>query len=368
MLRYVFKKKIYITLAFIVDAIGSIIFAPIKFFRSPLAEKFRKILVMRLDHIGDVVSSTAVLEPLKKKFPDSRVDFLAPSSMGDILKENPFIDNLLEFNPGWFDEKKPSFIEQTRNIRNLAALIKNHNYDLAIDLRGDCRHIIAMFLAGVKNRISYGITGLGFLLTCQVPYEGIMHETERNTALLLPLGVEQHSLSVRLYLPKTSYDKASALKEKLHIPAKYAVVHPIPRRSQKRWTNERFSRVIQYLYNTKGIVPVMAGDISDKSEIKEIMDKSNTPAIDIAGETSLDVLGAIMQEATLFIGVDSGPSHIAAAVGIPGIVLFSGINDPAQWVPRSDKIKLMFPGANRNLSDVKVEEVLGAIDEMLSKG
>ncbi|MFH1664555.1 MAG: glycosyltransferase family 9 protein, partial [Candidatus Omnitrophota bacterium] len=81
--------------------------------------------------------------------------------------------------------------------------------------------------------------------------------------------------------------------------------------------------------------------------------------------TNIGTLGAILEKASLFVGVDSGPAHISAAAGIPTIVLFSGANDPAQWAPRGKNVRVIFPGLGNDLSHISTEEVCGVVDEVV---
>ncbi len=218
-------------------------------------------------------------------------------------------------------------------------VIKNGRYDVAIDLRGDARHILAIFLAGVKRRISYGITGAGFLLTHEVPYEGIKHETERNVDLLSVLGIRNVHLSgVKLSFSGRNKDNTEGLLRKSGLSGPFVVIHPIPGHVGKKWDNRAFAGVIRFLKREKGLLSVLVGSAADIDEIKEIISLAEVEAVNMAGKTTIGTLGGVISGALLFVGVDSGPAHIAAALGVPAIILFSGVNDPRKWAPRGKKV------------------------------
>ena len=364
-MKYVFKKKLYLLGAFVIDVVGNVMFSPAKIFRRGLPRSFSRILVVRGDHIGDVVSATVVLEPLRRAFPEARIDFLAPSWAADILTNNPFFDDIVRFDPPWFDRRGGGLIAQLKGVIRMSGLMKRGGYDLVIDLRGDVRHILAAFLAGVKGRIGYGITGGGFLLTERVPYDGIMHETERNMALLRPLGIEEPPREIKLYFPESEKRKGALFGEKTGKTGPYAVLHVVPGHPAKNWSDDGFAHVARYLRDHKKLVPVAVGSASDNFRIRRISDKAGRGIVNLAGKTSLGELACLLKEADLFVGIDSGPSHLAAAAGTPSVILFSGVNDPGQWAPGGRNTRIVYPGKGKDLSSIGPEEACRVIDEVL---
>ena len=365
-MKYVYRKRIYIFLFTAVDLLGSLIFKPFRAFRRAGREDIRRILLIRADHIGDVIASTAVLGPLKKAFPRAEIDFLTASWAYDLVKGSPDITRVIQFDPPWFTRRGRRPGAGVRGFFEMARVLRQGRYDLAIDLRGDVRHIAAMSLAGVKRRISYGITGGGFLLTDQVPYEGLEHETDRNLALLKPLGLDERSSGVRIDFTQKDAEDARAVMGQAALRGSYAVMHATPGHDTKNWKEENFAAVLKHLSAGKGLAPVLVGSGDDAERVRRIIALSGGDAVDLSGRTSLGMLGPILKGASLFVGVDSGPSHIAAASGIPTVILFSGVNDPLQWAPRGGNVKLVYPGKDRTLADVRADEVCAAIDEVLA--
>ncbi|MDD3089620.1 MAG: hypothetical protein PHT95_06730, partial [Candidatus Omnitrophica bacterium] len=187
---YVYKKRSLIFIFSIIDLIGTILAWPFKAFGRKKRDVFARIAVIRIDHVGDVIMSTCVLGPLRKTHPASAIDMVVPSWAYDIVKSSPDITKAMLFDPVWFDRKvRARFFAQARGVFALARLLKAGRYDAVVDLRGDFRHILAMWLSGAKRRISCGVTGGAFLLTDVVPYSAHAHQTERNLSLLGPLGV-----------------------------------------------------------------------------------------------------------------------------------------------------------------------------------
>ncbi|MFA6635572.1 MAG: glycosyltransferase family 9 protein, partial [Candidatus Omnitrophota bacterium] len=324
-MRYVYKKKIYAILFFLVDCVGGCFPAITARFSRKCAETPKSILVIRLDHIGDIVMATSVFAPLRRAFPEARIDLLAPLWANELLGADSNVDNIVLFDATWFSRKKTSFGAGLKAFFDVIRIIRNGKYDVAIDLRGDARHILAVFFAGVKCRISYGITGLGFLLTHKVSYGESLHEIDHNVALLEPLGIKNCNGKVSLPFSKESSLKAQNIKKNEGIDRPYAIFHTVSGQNEKNWTVEGFSGVIEHIAEAKGLIPVIIGSSEDSVYIERVMEIVSQKVINLAGKAGLGVLGPLCAGASLFVGLDSGPSHIAAASGVFTLILFSGI-------------------------------------------
>ena len=366
-MKYIYKKKIYILMFTILDAIGRVLLYPLRMFAKDDSVCPKSIIVIRGDHIGDVVASSVVLGPLREAFPKAKIDMMVPSGTADVFKENPYLDNTILFDPPWFDRQKSGIGGYIKGLIRMKRLLKSGNYDVAIGLRGDSRHIFAMFLGGIKHRISYGITGGGFLLSQEVSYQTKMHETDRNMALLEPLGIKRKASDVCLNFSKKDREEATCLMKDCDIAEKYAILHVVPGHCTKLWSPDKFARVAEYVRQEKRLIPIIIGASADTCKIAEIIKCSKVKIVDISGKTRLGLLGPILENANLFVGLDSGPSHIASAVGVPVVILFSGVNDPDEWAPRGRNVSVVYPGQGENLSVVTPEEVCRAVDEALEK-
>ena len=364
-MNYIYVKKRYIILFSILDAIGNLIFFPFRVFGKTISPNIKRLLIIRLDHIGDVISATTVLKPLRQKYPNAVIEFMAASWAADLLENNPFVDRLIRFDAPWFDRKNPGVLAAVKGFFYMVKIIRTGSYDLSIDLRGDVRHLTAMFLARIKHRIGYGIYGGGFLLTRRVPYEGLMHETDRNMALLDPIGIDGQAPVVKLYFSDRDREIASRRKEEEGVDGPYAILHAVPGNPEKRWRSENFAALAKYLNKKHGLIPVMVGSTSDREIIREIINASGIEAVDLAGKISLSQLAALSSEAALFVGVDSGPAHIAAATGIRTVILFSGTNDPRQWAPRGKNVRVIYPGMGASLPTISPEKIFRVIEEII---
>lgn len=363
-MKYVYRKRILILFVSILDFFGKIIVWPFRKINPPgMPQKISRLLVIRVDHIGDIIMSTAVLKPLRESFPKAKIDFIAPSWGIDLVKGNSNVDQAIEFDPSWFNRKTSSNIfKQLKSIIALAKIIRQGKYDAAIDLRGDLRHIISMSLAGVKYRVSYGITGGAFLLSHEVPYTEGVHEIEHSMDLLRAIGVQADKVNVDIKLKQEELKDASFLLKEYKIAEPYAVMHVAPGHKTKTWESENFSKVIDHITG-RDIQCVMVGTENDRKTVRDILSITEGPAYDLSGKTDLKTLVGIIKGSVFFVGVDSAPAHVAAALGIPTVILFSGINDPVQWAPKGDNVEIVYPGKGKDLSSVSPKEVCKKIDE-----
>ncbi|MDP8299906.1 MAG: glycosyltransferase family 9 protein [Candidatus Tantalella remota] len=359
-MKYVYKKNIYKVLFTILDGIGKIVVFPMRWSPREETAEAGRILVIRCDHIGDVISSSVVLKPLRKAYPEAVIDLMTSSAGADILKGDSHVDNVIPFTAPWFVRGGKSESVLT-GVRRMARVIRNGKYDVAIDLRGDVRHIAAMLLAGVRKRISYGITGGGFLLTDEVPYSPPVHETIRNIDLLAPLGIFPDKIAVELRFADSDIADSKALVRASGIKGSYAVIHSASGRSSKNWSPDNFAGILRFLADQKNMIPVVVGGTSDKETIGEQAPET----VDLRGKTGLGMLGPIISEASFFIGLDSGPAHIAAAVGTPTVILFSGTDDPDQWAPNGGNVRVICPGEGKDLSCVTLKEVMEVINKLV---
>ncbi len=331
-MRYIFKKKRNIFLISLLDFLGSIVFFPFKLFKKKIPGNIGKILIIRLDHIGDVVFSTMVPQNLKAHYKGAKITLLAGSWARDIVINNPYIDEVICYDAPWFDKNKKGLPEIIKFVK-LCAEIRKHNYDIGFDLRGDLRHILLMFWGNVKFRVGLGVTGGSFLLHKEIQYRDNVHSLERNLNILR--GMDISIVNDQLQLYSSSKEKAFVsdflLRNMRGTGDAFAVIHPFSRNISKNWLNKRFARLIAKLSTDYDLRVIAIGSAKDKKQIDEIIHLSGVDAINAAESISLGALLELFKKASLFIGVDSAPSHIAGLSKKPSVVLYSGTNNPDEW-------------------------------------
>ncbi|MGH7197454.1 MAG: glycosyltransferase family 9 protein [Candidatus Omnitrophota bacterium] len=336
-MKYVFRKKRNIILVGIFDALGYVLTRP--FARKPrrLPADFKSILIIRIDHLGDVLSSTAIPKVIKENFSECRVTFLTSSWAAPLLENNPFVNEVLIFDAPWFYKKRYKKSSQSLSFWKLIRALRSRKIEMGIGLRGDLRENLIMALGGLRERIGFGEAGGGFLLTREVPYRMLSHESEHRVDLLRTLGIRNVSLEAQLYF---SEKEETLMESRLPLLGltegrKYVGFQLDAGTEAKEWPIEYMRSFLgQFQTRFPGREIVLIG--SNKKRLKELTDPLNLKFIDLIGRTSLRDLCLLMRRFEFFIGPDSGPTHIAAALGVPSVFLYSGTNVFEQWKPLSE--------------------------------
>ncbi|MEI8349187.1 MAG: glycosyltransferase family 9 protein [Candidatus Omnitrophota bacterium] len=368
-MRYVFKKVRYKFLVFIIDSLGYVIFFFPRFFKknTPLSPK--KILVVRVDHIGDFVCTLPVFENLKLNFPQSKISVLINSSSVSLAKLSPHIDEIISVNPFWMQRgnKRLSFREIFKVIREL----REQNFDLGFDMRGDFFSIALMFLGRVRYRVGYAVTGGGFLLGKNVLYTKNINTVERNFNLLRNIGVPIKKSSIELKFSDEDKNIVMCMLQDLSLKEQKSVIlHPFAGTKAKQWSVSKFQELIDQLRKANFNIFVI-GTKTDTEHYDGVCD--------VRGRFALSQLAFFIKHVGFFIGLDSGPANIAAVLDVPTIVICSGTNIPERWIFIGKNVKLVYRDTdckpcelkicpkNKHycMEDIGVGEVMGEVDRLI---
>src|SRR3989338_8804801 len=184
---YAFRKPLHKLIVPIFDILGTILFLPSRFFKKSIPPDPKNILIVRLDHIGDFVSTTPLFRNIKAHFPGARITALVNSASKDLAFRDPRIDKVISFSPFYLARNESSSL--LKGLRRVVKDIRAIGFDLGMDPRGDLLSILLMWLGGIKYRIGYGITGGGFFLSKMCKYDASRHAIDRNMAILESLNI-----------------------------------------------------------------------------------------------------------------------------------------------------------------------------------
>lgn len=334
---YVFKSPWARRAAAAMDAAGDLLFrwpaGPVEW------DKVRRIAVLRLDHLGDLLQALPALRRLKRALPQAQVD-LWVGPWGQELA-GLFADaDAVHLTPARWFRRPASQAWPSADIRALRDGLAAQSYDASLDLRGDLRHHLAASRAGIPVRVGQGLTGGRFLLTHPVRWNPALHEQEQNLSLLDQAGVpaaEQGS-EPYLRLPAPAVEQAQALARALELGPRPILVQAATGADAKRWTPEAWAEVLDGL--PAGAPVALLGSATEREEMEAIARLTKRPVAVAAGRLDLSGLAAFLSTARLVLSVDSGPAHLAAVQGIPVVSLFSGTNRAAQWAPKEPALGL----------------------------
>jgi len=339
---------------------------------------FKRILVIKMRFHGDMLLTTPVISTLKRNYPDAKIDVLLYQDTIPILSENPDINALYGIK-----NKNAKAVEKIINFFSTVRTLRENHYDLVINLTE--QRIIALLMrllnAPVRITQNYGERQSVFWknsFTHIVPLKGT-NVVETNLSVLEPLKPKIWCRETAMYYKAIHWERVQAELEKNQVGEHYVVIQPTARQIFKCWDDDKFSLVIDALHARGYEVVLTSGPGEDDLACVNAIAKKckATPVTSLAGKTSFPELGALIDHAALFIGVDSAPGHIAAAVDTPIICLF-GATDHIFWKPWSkDIIQLwagdyqpMPPRAQRDrnkkyLSVIPAADVIAAIDAFL---
>lgn len=351
--------------------------------------EIKRALIIKLRHHGDVLVSSPVFSALKAHAPQAEIDALVYADTAEMLTLHPAISQVHVVGRHW---KRLGVIGQLRAEVALFNSLKARGYDLVIHLtehwRGAwlCRLLkprwsVGPVIAGRSRRWQESFTHLQ-----ASPKNALRHMAEANLDALRRIGIQpgpdERSM---LLIPGAVADQRVAVHlEKFGLQGQHFIhVHPASRWFFKCWPVARMASLIETLQN-EGYVVVLTAAPSpeEKAMLEAIQARLSRPAFSLSGELSLKELAALTRQARLFIGVDSAPMHIAAAVGTPTLALF-GPSGEKQWGPWGVPSRVVsstrhacrpcgIDGCGGGkvsdcLSSLTVDEVLAAAHELLAQ-
>lgn len=288
----------------------------------------KKILIVKPSSLGDVVHSLPFLNALKERFPKAVVHWVIAKGLEDLLIGHPMIDRIWIINKdAW---KKLSHIRSSlHELRVFLKSLKEEHYDIAVDLQGLLRSGIITVSTGASLRVGFkeAREGSRFFYTHKVKGGKDIHAVDRYLKIATFLGCDIADVCFPLPLFFNS-----PLLAHHYLSEDYAVIAPGARWKTKRWPPKKFGELSSILpLNT--VVVGSKGDINIASEVVAL---SKGKAVSLAGKTDLKELIEVIRGARFFVSNDSGPMHIAAALGIPVFAIF-GPTDPLRTGPYGQK-------------------------------
>ena len=292
------------------------------------AENIKKILILRLDHIGDFALSLSAFKKLRDHFRLSEFTIVCGQWNYELAKESNIFDKVLIYN--YYQEISGEGIEEMKNQRlSFSNLLQNEKYDLAVDFRNDLdtRKFLEFTLSRFKA--AFGHNNSYNYLDISSEYLENIKNFSRKTNISKSLELLSESIINRFPLFVKSLAEPSL--------ANKIIIHPFSGNPIKDWPIDNWCQLIKLLKNDKRIVYILGSKadlLLKKEDLKKLVAAG---AICICGKYSLVELLDFIKDSLCFIGVDSGPKHLASQTGISGICLQSGFVDPHMWSAASDK-------------------------------
>ena len=271
-----------------------------------------KILLIRLSSLGDIVLTTPAIRAVRAHFPDAYIAMLVGKQAADVLQENPHLDEIITFDR--FAKDKDTG-EMLRTVR----VLRERKFTLGIDLQRKFRTALLMYFSGVADRI-----GKGALCTVRVLEQGNKHATAHYFDLLHAVGIPAEDQRLELFLSESERTDASQRFDTAGVTQTGLKVGFFPGAGWKlrEWMPDRFAAIGDRLVRHFNAEVLIFGGPQESELVHTVANLMDARAVPFAGDLQVRELAACIEKCDLFLTNDTGPMHIAAAVGTPTVSLF----------------------------------------------
>ena len=327
-------------------------------------QKTKRILIVSVNWLGDSILATPVFEALKREFPSSHIGVMAVERVRGVFEDNPYIDEVITFNE---KGKQKSLGEKIKFIR----FLRKRNFDTVYLIHRSFTRAFICFLAGIKVRVGYARWKNSFVLTKKIhPPAKLMHRQDYYLYLFEKSGIIIENKHTQFFISDRCRTKMNAELTNIRDKHSYVVgMNPSANWGPKRWPSDYFARLADLLMEGLGAAIIFIGAPKEHGVVEEVIKNMKNKAYNFCGKTTLKELGALIENTDIFISNDSGPAHLAAALGVNTFVIF-GPTSADRTSPRGKAVKIVqktldceLPCYNLDckdntcMKDISVEEV-----------
>ncbi len=310
--------------------------------RDDAAAAPRRVLLLRLERIGDLLMTRQAVAEARASFPGATID-LAVGSWNASIAGRLGADAVETLDVPWLAREGtgaswPALVARARGWRA-------RGYDLVINFEPDIRSNLLAWLSGARRRVGYSSGGGGAFLTSADAYDVRAHVSVNARRLVArAAGTTLDTATPASSLPPLAIDDDARKRARAQLGAAtrpLVGIHVPGGRPSKQWHPERFGEVARRLAAARGATIVLTGTVADRPLVdrtRRVLGEA--AAIDASGETTLPELAALLAELDVLVTGDTGPMHLAAAVGTPVVALF-GPSDPVRYGPVSDRARVL---------------------------
>ena len=361
-----------------------------------------RVVVIRLDEIGDLILTLPFLRELRRAMPNARIALVVRPALVNLLELCPYIDVVLPFAPKY--GFRPGRLRALLALRRAVAVALGGVPDIGILPRFDAdfsRGLMALLATGATRRVGFSQSatlekaiadaGTDHFLTHPIhPDPTPMHELKRNLFLLEAIGASIESDRLELHIAPEDRNKADQLLSRFSDILMWIGLCAGASIPRKRWPVERYAQVAKCItdnYPNCGVVVV--GGPADRNAGVDIQRNIPGRVLNVAGDLTLRETAAVLEKCVLYIGNDTGPMHLAAAVGVPVVAVFAdphpvstaehGDDRHARFDPWGVPYRIVTPSAGGTTGDpartsaanpiasVTVDQVIDAVTQLLPR-
>lgn len=338
------------------------------------------ILLVKLSAIGDVVHTLPALGALRRLYPRAHITWVVEEAAAELVIAHPWLDEAIVFRrKSWIKKlKQGKIISTIAEIKAFINLLRCRQYDLVIDFHGLLKSSLVVGLSSGKRKVGFDSYQelSGFFVNEKVFEDLGKHAVDRYLDIVRYLGGKDQP--AEFLIPRGSDNEKRVtellLQRGITEGEVFVAVNPLALWETKLWPAENFARLCDLIAYDLGLRVVLTG-VADK-RMRCISSLINSPVVDLTGKTNLRDLASLYRRAALLVSTDTGPMHIAAAVGTRVVALF-GPTDPSRTGPYGRGHRILYrdiacrPCFKKKCADpvcltgLTVEEVLQAVKEHL---
>ncbi len=300
-----------------------------------MAEHPKKILIIKPSAMGDIVLALPVLSALRASFPDAGISWLVRTEFAALLEGHPYLSEIILFDRKYLGKawKNPKAFGA---LVSLITRLRKEKFDLIIDLQGLFRTASLGWLSGCKARFGLRsgreFSHLFYTKTIRQDKDCI-HLVDYYLRIAAATGAVQSKVEFVLPVNPEADKSAKFLLDEAGAGQKnYLVLVPGSAHADKCWPTERFAAVADKIVDKFGFAVITVGSMGERSLCDETNNKAKVNMENLAGKTDIPTLIALLRGAKMVISNDTGPGHIAAALGVPLVMIF-GRTNPARVGP-----------------------------------
>ncbi len=290
------------------------------------------ILIVKLSAIGDVIHTLPALNAVRNYYPNANITWLVEEDAAPLVQGHEALDRVIvSKRKRWLKAlRSVSFLKTVQEICGFIKALRDTRYDMILDFQALMKSGILIALARGRRKIGFG-KGLEHMehsyifINERIPAVDMeIHALSRGMMLLNALGISTNEVEYKLPVSDHDRKKIDEFMKQHGINGLKSLIaiNPVARWETKLWTNKKFAEFADMLIDQYDMKIVFTGGIKDYSIIQAITSSMKGRAINFAGKTTLTELAALFEKAALVISTDTGPMHLAAAMGTPVVALF----------------------------------------------
>jgi len=344
----------------------------------------RKILLIQLGDVGDVVLTAPTIRAVKETYPGAQVSILVKKPFGGVLSADPNLDSIIEFS-----KERGSLLHVIRAYWSFIAQLRKPRYDLVIDVRTGDRGAIFSLLTGAAQRVGRYVGNKYWrnslfttVLHDYPPGPSTAHPgADQSLRIVRAIGIDTTNSLPKLYAANADRNAAVALLAECSLTpeGRWVTINPFSRWQYKEWNNGKWGEVIDWLWERYQLPSILVGSPGEIAGAEAIAEGRRGHTFVLTGKTTLGELAALISMSSLHLGVDSAAPHMAAAFAVPSVTLH-GPSDWRSWRMADELHRIVRPPLDcvpcrrmgcddsqrsRCLEELDTSAVIAAVEEVL---